>query len=185
MAKSIKFDLEPLTQERIDAYLIWQGISSPVGYVTDLDTGETWPQLPYDYTAKVIQENYYEYSPPEFTDKIKAAGEKVAELEKATKTEDESVVRWSWLGEYMEVSRTNYGTDKIEIVGLLKVPGDQPPDSDKAAVVYLTTRFLALMDKIREEKMPLTRLPEIVIGQVGSGYQAQVTLTLAAELPVS
>lgn len=117
----------------------------------------------------------------EFTIALKGAQKGMDELAKAL--ESKTALWVEWLGEFLEVTGTTTGTDTIEITGLIRVPEDKKPDSDKAAVVYLTTRFLALMDKARTEKMPLTRLPEIVIGQVGTGYQAQVTLTMRSVLP--
>ena len=82
-----------------------------------------------------------------------------------------------WVKEYMDVQSWNYDHDQVEVVGLLLVDPVKP-DSDKAAVVYLTSKFLALIDRAREEGTKLIRLPEIVIGQVANGYQAQVTLTV-------
>lgn len=154
--------------------IAWNQTRDWTPYMIDLDT--SWPRLPYDYTAKTVQENYWTYpSYSIFQPEVKVS---------TVPTEKVKTATWAdWLGEYMEVTRTEIGTDSMEVTGLVRVPEDKQPDSDKATVVYLTTRFLALMDRVKKEGMPLTRLPEIVIGQVGNGYQAQVTLTIRSDWP--
>jgi hypothetical protein len=145
----------------------------------EIDSARTWEYGPRssrwgDYaidleTGKTIQD----YITPSWTEVTPVAYSK---WDGDVKTD--SPLGWpEWISEYMQVQHTTHDIGKREIVGLLLVDPTKP-DSDKAAVVYLTSKFLALVDRTREEGMKLTRLPEIVIGQVGNGYQAQVTLTV-------
>ena len=91
------------------------------------------------------------------------------------------VAEYEWLEDHLDhlafMSKVD-GTTGMEITGIIKVSPDKAPGTAKEAVVHLTTRFLHLMDELDKHQVRRDRLPEVVIGQVGNGYQAQVTLTV-------
>lgn len=92
-------------------------------------------------------------------------------------TEDEVhlPVELEWLKDHLDIQKWDLRTD-LTIVGRIWVVGQPAMDSDKAAVVYLTSKFMRILDLLREKKVQLIQLPSITIGQVSGGYQARVEI---------
>lgn len=95
-------------------------------------------------------------------------------------------IEHGWLSEHLDhIQETTKPGHKREITGIIRVEPDKAPGTAKEGMVYLMTKFLRLIDELDKHQVHRDRLPEVVIGQVGGGYQAQVTLTIKTDTYVS
>lgn len=83
------------------------------------------------------------------------------------------------VGEFLFVESIAYESHRrAEIVGIVKWEPSEIPLGDREILAALFTRFLRLVQLLEEAKVQWTRKPQIVIGDVGRVYQAQVTLSI-------
>ena len=93
----------------------------------------------------------------------------------------DQVAEYEWLEDHLDhlafMSKVD-GATGMEVTGIIRVDPDKAPGTMKEGLTFLMTKFLRLVDELQSHLVALERLPEVVIGQVGGGYRAQVTLTV-------
>jgi hypothetical protein len=88
----------------------------------------------------------------------------------------------AWVEDHLaDVLVTCHSPHMQEITGIIKVEAGKPAGTMKEGLVHLMTKFLLLIDELNSRAIALDRLPEVVIGQIGDGYRAQVTLTIRSD----
>lgn len=90
-------------------------------------------------------------------------------------------MRWrDLIEEYLWIDSMTYeGYRDMEIVGIVKHEPDlKIPLGDIEVSVALFSRFRALMERLKKEEIPMGKMPQMVLGDVGGTYQAQVTLVI-------
>lgn len=94
----------------------------------------------------------------------------------------EALAEYEWLDEHLDhLTFLTKPGHETEVTGVIKVAPDKAPGTMKEGLTFLMTKFLRLVGELQSRPVALERLPEVVIGQVGGGYQAQVTLTIKTD----
>lgn len=85
---------------------------------------------------------------------------------------------WEVVEKYLADVQVTFGGISYEISGILLLENGEPQSTTREALASLMTRFLRLTEELEKKDTVMDKLPEIVIGDVGGYYKAQVTLNL-------
>lgn len=85
-----------------------------------------------------------------------------------------------WLEKYLTDIQVKFDGISYEISGIiLLAEGHKIQEvTRREALTILMTKFLRLVEELEKKNVLMDKLPEIVIGDVGGAYSAQVTLNL-------
>lgn len=90
---------------------------------------------------------------------------------------------WLWKHlEHLKSTTSSTTAGSTEVTGIIRLTDQEKYQqaTRREALTLVMTKFLNLVGDLEAHDVPLTRLPEIVIGEVKGYYSAQVTLTVTS-----